>query len=92
MPGLHEAISSNSPDNMLSLWSLLPGSQSRKSCWLAHSSCGISNNLDGTEDVLTRDSIPKALDAEEDDRDPVQDLDEEDADSIAPFSDPEDPK
>ena len=48
--------------------------------------CGISNNLGGTEDVLIRDSILRELDAEEDD----SDVDEEDAEGIAPFSDPED--
>lgn len=74
------------PDKKQSTGSQLHGSPSR-SCW----TCGISNNLNGNEDVvLIRDSIPRELDVEEvhsDFEDPFQDLDEEDADGTASFSD-----
>ena len=62
MPGLHEAISSSPPDNMLSTGSLLPGSQSL-GFFLPSSfvTCGISNNLDGTEDMLIGDSNRESL-------------------------------
>ena len=55
--------------------------------------CGISNNLDSTEDGLNGDIIPREFGAEEDDsniKDPFQDLDDGDPDGIAPFNDPED--
>ena len=45
------------------------------------------------EDGLNWDIILREFDAEEDDsniKDPFQDLDDGDADGIAPFSDPED--
>ena len=74
--------------------------------WLAHSQlvseqllvslfqiCGIFNNLDSMEDGLNCDIILREFDAEKDDsniKDPFQDLDDEDADGIDPFSDPED--
>ena len=54
--------------------------------------CGISNNLDGIEDALIRDSMPRQLDVEEDDSDievHFQGLDEGDADGIVLIRDPE---
>ena len=56
--------------------------------------CGISNNSDGTKDVLIRDSIPKKFGAEDDSnvQDSFQVLDEEDTGGVVPFIDPVDKK